>query len=161
MKPRFIAALCLAGASCVAHAGDQVLSIIADGNSHNFDSVVGNGILFDGFDIIEMGSNLVAGRYNVGVTISGQKLSFDQASSTLNGQTGQAFSFGNLSFFGVEVNGNAPFVLKLAGIADTGASYTGTYTVSAVPEPATYGMLLGGLAVLGFVARRRKARQAM
>jgi hypothetical protein len=36
------------------------------------------------------------------------------------------------------------------------ASYAGTITVTAVPEPATYGMMLGGLGVLGFLARRRK-----
>jgi hypothetical protein len=28
-----------------------------------------------------------------------------------------------------------------------------------VPEPETYGMLLGGLGVLGFLARRRKQSQ--
>ena len=35
---------------------------------------------------------------------------------------------------------------------------TGSYlvTVTAVPEPETYAMLLAGLAVVGFVARRRK-----
>lgn len=32
----------------------------------------------------------------------------------------------------------------------------GVSLVSAVPEPATWGMLIGGLALLGFVARRRK-----
>ncbi|TWI64352.1 putative secreted protein with PEP-CTERM sorting signal [Pseudoduganella lurida] len=33
----------------------------------------------------------------------------------------------------------------------------GVVSVSAVPEPATYGMLLGGLGLVGFMARRRKA----
>ncbi|MES2553545.1 MAG: FxDxF family PEP-CTERM protein, partial [Pseudomonadota bacterium] len=28
---------------------------------------------------------------------------------------------------------------------------------SAVPEPETYGMMLAGLGLMGFVARRRKA----
>ena len=39
------------------------------------------------------------------------------------------------------------------------AIYTGSYrsVTAPVPEPTTYGMLLGGLALLGFVARRRKA----
>jgi hypothetical protein len=33
---------------------------------------------------------------------------------------------------------------------------TGTLTVTAVPEPQTYAMMLAGLALMGFVVRRRK-----
>lgn len=159
MKLKCIAALVLAGASFAAQAGDQTLSIIADGNSHNFDSVVGDGILSNGLDLITLGG-LGAGLYNIGLTVSGQKLSFDQG-STLNDKKGLVLTSGQLSFFGVEFDGKGPFVLSLAGVADAGASYTGTYLVSAVPEPATYAMLLGGLGLLGFMSRRRKASQAM
>ena len=44
-----------------------------------------------------------------------------------------------------------------SGYAEAGlsaASYQ--FTVSAVPEPATYGMLLGGLVMIGLVGRRRR-----
>ena len=41
---------------------------------------------------------------------------------------------------------------------DVTYSFDGTYTnVSAVPEPASFGMLLGGLGILAALARRRKA----
>jgi len=35
--------------------------------------------------------------------------------------------------------------------------FSGSNITAAVPEPETYAMLLGGLAMMGFVARRRKA----
>lgn len=40
---------------------------------------------------------------------------------------------------------------------DFAGNYVGSVTVSAVPEPATYGMLLGGMGIVGWLARRRKA----
>lgn len=43
------------------------------------------------------------------------------------------------------------FVMSGAYIAATG------FTVLAVPEPSTYAMLLGGLALLGYTARRRRS----
>jgi len=36
------------------------------------------------------------------------------------------------------------------------ATYTGSINVRPVPEPETYGMLLGGLGILAFLSRRRK-----
>ena len=41
-----------------------------------------------------------------------------------------------------------------------GAIYSGDVTVTAVPEAETYAMMVGGLGLLGFMARRRKAKNA-
>lgn len=165
----FAAGALLAVASVGAYAGDTSVFVIADGESHNWSGVKGDGILSGYEDIITFGSNLTSGLYNVGITVSGQKLTFnakvvDGVStplvSTLNGTPGEAFSFGPLQFFGANYEGGSPFVLSLKGTAVTGASYTGTYTVTAVPEPATYGMLLGGLALVGAIARRKAKKAA-
>lgn len=50
------------------------------------------------------------------------------------------------------------YYLQVSGtvLASNDASYAGHLTLAPVPEPATYGMMLGGLGVLGFLARRRK-----
>ena len=43
------------------------------------------------------------------------------------------------------------------GMMDASASYAGTINITPVPEPATYGMLMGGLGILALLARRRRA----
>jgi len=49
------------------------------------------------------------------------------------------------------------YELRVRGRSDSGdAAYCGEIVVSAIPEPQTYAMLLVGLGLVGFSARRRK-----
>ena len=159
MKLKFALAGLLAAASFSAMASDQTVDLTVGGDNF-FNSAVagGDGVLSGGQDVITFGG-LSAGVYNLIVTISGQKLTFDDALSNLNGVKGSFTEDGKYRLFGVEVTGNSPFTLNLFGTADVGAKYSGEVTVSAVPEPTTYGMLLGGLGIMGFLARR-KAKKA-
>ncbi|MCS0592644.1 FxDxF family PEP-CTERM protein [Massilia norwichensis] len=45
-------------------------------------------------------------------------------------------------------------------VSDTAGSFGGAVMMAPVPEPETYGMMLAGLGVLGFLARRRKQAAA-
>jgi hypothetical protein len=58
--------------------------------------------------------------------------------------------------------GGGNYFAKITGTADglSGGFYGAAINVSPVPEPATYGMFLGGLGVVAFLARRRKAKSA-
>jgi hypothetical protein len=54
---------------------------------------------------------------------------------------------------------NGAYALKVDGrvIGAGGGAFGGDLTVSPVPEPQAWGMLLGGLGIVGALARRRKA----
>lgn len=100
------------------------------------------------------------------ITISqSPQTNIDFISATLGGQaltlspTGQnEYAFLNPS----DLTG--ALVLTVTGTAGAGldagtpinASYGGTLNVTAVPEPASVALLLGGLGAIGFAARRRR-----
>ncbi|MBB3223168.1 FxDxF family PEP-CTERM protein [Pseudoduganella umbonata] len=167
MKLKFAVASMLTIASMGAFAADQNLVLDANGTQ----SFIGTGSLLDGGSDVLTFTGVPAGLYEVLVTFSGQYLKFDSAGTTLNGSNlgvwtqtqdlGEGKFKQTVSFGYVNSTTAAPFALNLAGVVTNAAkaNYSGEISVSAVPEPTTYGMLLGGLGIMGFLARR-KSKQA-
>jgi hypothetical protein len=44
-------------------------------------------------------------------------------------------------------------------VSNTGGSFGGSLMLAPIPEPETYGMMLAGLGLVGYMARRRKTKQ--
>ncbi|WP_229408902.1 FxDxF family PEP-CTERM protein [Massilia yuzhufengensis] len=98
---------------------------------------------------------------DVGLDITGLAL-YGEGDSLLS--TGSSLQSGAVDVWTITYNnlGEGDYYLQVSGnlVSDTGASFGGAVMLAPVPEPETYGMMLGGLGVLGFLARRRKAKQA-
>lgn len=157
MTSKLLAAALLAGTAFSGHAANQSIDITSN-QTYAFNSdVAGDGVLSGGQDILTFGG-LAAGAYSVLLTYSGNHVTI--TSADLNGWAPGALSYDEVSSAGrFWLNaGAAPFTLTLNGNAGAPdlAYYSGQITVTAVPEPATYGMLLGGLGLLGAIARRRR-----
>lgn len=98
---------------------------------------------------------------NSGLTLTG--LSLGNASGILFQGVLDVSNYGPLEQAWVLQSGNTPlaagnYYLQIDGYvaSPTGGSYSGNLAIAAVPEPETYGMLLAGLGLIGFMARRRK-----
>lgn len=139
-------------APTMALAGGPIDWTIDVGASH-----LVSGVFTDTFTFTYSGAPGTAYGFDANIKTTSGDINF--TSATLNGTPLGFFNIGPLSsvaYFAVPVSGTLSLVIngKMTG---TVASYGGTLDViSSVPEPASYGMLLGGLGLLGALARRRK-----
>ncbi|MET3130675.1 hypothetical protein AAKU55_000933 [Oxalobacteraceae bacterium GrIS 1.11] len=106
--------------------------------STSLKSSVNSGLTITGFDLRNASSMVLHGT---------QDLSNFDANQ-------QAWSFSS----GLTPLAAGTYTLEIDGYVASanGGSYSGNIAIAAVPEPETYGMLLAGLGLLGFIARRRK-----
>ena len=144
--------LALAAALAVpsAFAGDQMIDL-----SSGAASFIGTAPLLDGGSDLITFTNLAAGTYNFLLSVSSQNIT--GLGVDLNGQAATITNRGKVSFANLASSGNSPVLLTLTGVAGKKGLYSGELTVSAVPEPETYALMLAGLGAIGFMARRRKA----
>jgi len=181
MKKSLIAAIVLASASFGSSA---VMAQDVVGNSPQELQLIDNSAFFgdtfeadnqgntfaDRFTFTvdgDMGMNLdaiissISRSADVGLDITGLALYGEDGGLITNGSMLQS---GEIDVWSISSDnlmaGN--YYLQVSGnlVSDAGASFGGAVMLAPVPEPETYGMMLGGLGVLGFLARRRKAKQA-
>ena len=173
MKKSLIAAVVLASASFASTAAmaatvgntPQVLDL-TDGSGFFGDTFAtgNNGNTFADRFTFSVGSpasnlNAISSSFG-GVALTGLALYTD--AGTLLPTTGSWLQNDNFNVWTLATNqinaGN--YYLQVNGnlTTDRPASFSGTVSLAApVPEPETYGMMLAGLGVLGYLARRRKA----
>lgn len=110
-----------------------------------------------GYSVVNFPFSIPTGNFNV---IFSSMALFSNADGILfNGDDTfltSAVGAGPLAFsWGATVGGSMYLTVNGVATGTNGGVYNGAISVTAVPEPETYAMMLAGLGALGFLARRR------
>lgn len=123
--------------------------------SSGYASFIGASPLLVGGDDVLSFTGLATGIYNFDFSMSSQRATI--TSVLVNGQAATGTGFGVYRFFGLSSVDTSPFIVQIFGTATTSSLYSGELQVSAVstvPEAGTYILMLVGLGMFGFAARR-------
>lgn len=181
MKKSLIAAIVLATASFGSSA---VMAQTTIGNTPQALDLTDNSAFFGDTFAANNNGNSFADRFTFSVTNS-VGMNLDAIVSSISRSDDTGLNFTGLALYGpndtLVTNGTTmssgavdvwtitannlmigDYYLQVSGnmVGDDAASFGGAVMMVPVPEPETYGMMLGGLGILGFLARRRKATQA-
>nr|WP_206022005.1 FxDxF family PEP-CTERM protein [Rhodoferax bucti] len=154
-----IAAVAVAAASLGAQAsvitGNGVTSVVGSFTNQEVTNVIVTGLsnVTGSFDYLVSATGASGASY-VGSAVTGLTTSLYLGNALKGTSTGLNYSFSNLL--------SGTYTLKASGtVANGGFNVLITsYTVTPVPEPETYAMLLAGLGVMGAIARRRSKTAA-
>lgn len=75
-------------------------------------------------------------------------------------QIGGTFTGDNTTFVNLLTSPGSYYFLITGTVAANPSAYGVSLRTSVVPEPETYGMMLGGLALVGAIARRKAGKKA-
>ncbi len=162
MKLKSIAATALLGGLCIAATANTYNLGILDSSA--FDTL---GMLSDKYaanSVISDDWNFTIGTHS-DVSFSALQ-TFAVSTGAISNFAGVLVGHGNLASTSSAGNtmlswigslGSGDYTVHVTGVTNLkNAAYLGTVSASPAPEPETYAMLLAGLGVVGFVARRRR-----